>query len=184
MKNIKLILEDISDFFVYDIYHHLIRDNYYNVKWYIKNLGTFQEMIWEWRPWDYQFQIDLFIFGMEHLRDAIVNGNEVRETANKKIAAIDELIKELQRDVDDEAWKAFKANNLTYEEKNELYRKLRDEKFARVFRILKGQDISEFQKSDDAGDSDEDPDGWKQDPDGWKQYTKVFDGTGIEGWWD
>ena len=48
------------------------------------------------------YQTDLFAIGLEQLADAIENGHEVRESAEKKVQDIRQLTAELRRDYEDE----------------------------------------------------------------------------------
>ena len=169
MKSFKEITENVSDFFVYAIYH-TIKDWYYNVLWYIKNRKTFDKVIREWRPWDYSYQIDLFTFGIEKLRDCILNGHEVDETRLKKVDAMNKLIAQLKRDVEEEAMdEIFEGNEpkcymdeqdgqLRCKIENEdeyrnklkketkLINKLKKQKSQEIYRILVGQDFDKLNK--------------------------------------
>ena len=51
----------IKNFFVYGIGWRT-RDWWWNVKWYCRNLKTFQPVLRTWRSFDYRYQVDLFKF--------------------------------------------------------------------------------------------------------------------------
>lgn len=160
--------EPITDFFEYTIWKNGIRDLYYNLKWYFKNLVLFQKQLWTWRPWDYQFQMELFAFGLDQVANAMENGSEVRESANKKIAACKELSRQLRRNVEDEI--EWVRGDMTYSEK---VRKATAEKYDEIHRLMKGQDIMEYKELAEGTEEEK-----------YQHYTDWFDGSGIEGWWD
>lgn len=138
-----------------------------NVKWYFRNKRTFRRTLWNWRPWDYAFQMELFAYGLEQLADAIDHGYEVRESAEPKVAAIKQLVNELRRDYEDEVlekwpmpdnntqWIRYddgtcssKGKELTKEQEAEYalwrnnydteYCKVKDEHYNTIISLLKG----------------------------------------------
>lgn len=100
----------------YDVY---IRDKWYDTKAYFKNLRRFNKILHKWRPWDYQYQVELFTFGIEQLADNLEKyGNEVEESRNKKIKAMRELVTLLKTDVEDEVYEKY----ITHEDHKKDYR--------------------------------------------------------------
>lgn len=83
------------------------------------------------------------------------NGNEIDETRLPKVEAMTELIRQLNRDLDEELpFSPTEADNCGgYVKKyNEEYKRLRDERYEAIFRLIKG--------------------------------NQEIKGSGIENWWD
>ena len=93
-------LENISLWFSRKWYN--IKDKYYAVKLYFKNLLLFNKVAKNYYPWDYQSQVNLFAFGLERLAKCIENGHEVEWSSNKKVSAIRELVDLLKMGYEDE----------------------------------------------------------------------------------
>jgi hypothetical protein len=166
----------------------------YDVPKGIKNIIFFWRVIWSFRSWDSTFQLRILKRSLEPLRDRMQNGNEVDETRLKKVAAITRLIylleycsedkyidlaeEELGYEVDttylfnEEPDEVKEANRKIFE----LSRKLEEEHWKEIFKIMEGQDVEEFRKIYDALDDET-----KKRHDVW---TEWFDGTGMKGWWD
>lgn len=162
-------LENVSDFFVYTLWNRWIKETYWNIKWYFKNLILFQHILWTWRPWDGRYQEELFAFGLEQVKKSIENGNEERTSANKKIMAIEETIAQIRRDVDDEI--TFDKGNETLEEYGKRYHATMEKRFDIIARLIKGQNIYEYRNNH------------KSQMEEYEAYVDWFDGTGIDGWW-
>lgn len=97
----RTIWENTRDFIEMDVWDPI--DTFcQNLKWYFRNKRTFRKTLWNWRPWDYNYQMELFAYGLEQLADAIDHGHEVRESAEPKVVAIKQLVNELRRDYEDE----------------------------------------------------------------------------------
>ena len=76
---------------------------YHEVKKYFKNLVRFNKAMWNYCPWDYHCQIELFAYGLEILANHMDRyGNEIDTPRKKKIAAIRELITLLRNGYEDE----------------------------------------------------------------------------------
>lgn len=161
-----ILWEDITNNLYY-YFRMKPRDWYFNIKWGIKNYILFSKQIWNWRPWDGRFQEDLFAFGLEQVKKAIENGNEERASANKKIKALEEVIFQIRRDIDDEI--KFDREHETLDEYSKRYHTARIERYDTIAKLIKGQDPFEYK----------DNDGYDYD-----SYVEWFDGSGIEGWWD
>ena len=94
--------EKLKDFWKYKIAWRT-RDWWYDTKWYFSNLKRFQPVLKSWRSFDYQYQIDLFKFGIEQLCKALDQyGNTEENERNKCISAMKALIAEIDRDYEEE----------------------------------------------------------------------------------
>ena len=147
------------------------------------NFWYFRKEIWNFRGWDYSFQLRLWRKSLIPLRDSILNGYEVRDPRMSKVQAIQEAIDLLDNIIEDDyisvaegvlgirfldttdAKEARKVIDLSNE--------LADKDWKRLWRILEGQNHNEYIMLLDR----------KSDPgeDVWAQW---FDGTGMKGWWD
>ena len=82
--NNKKWYENVKDFFVYSIGWN-VRDWWIDIKWYFSNLKLFQPIIKSWRSWDYQYQVDLFVFGLTQLANTMESyGYEEEKSRDKK----------------------------------------------------------------------------------------------------
>ena len=147
------------------------------------NFWYFRKEIWNFRDWDYTFQLRLWRKSLVPLRDCILTGVEVPEHRMKKVVAIQEAITLLDRILDDvyleeaeqrlgidfsdniPASEAMKVINLSQE--------LATRDWKRLWRIFEGQNHAEYVMLLDR----------KSDPgeDVWAQW---FDGTDLRGWWE
>ena len=179
----KRLFEKVKDFFVYSIGLN-VRDWWNSIKWYFSNLKRFQPLIKSWRSWDYKYQVDLFVFGLKQLADAIDQyGHEEDVSRKKKVAAIKSLIAEMERDYKD-------AVDYRNEDSHEKYygryyaelKKARNEHYEKIFRFIVGQDedkLNQMVKAKYETLSEEE----KEKFDYFSSYVELFDGSGIEGWW-
>ena len=201
--NNKKWYEKVKDFFVYHIWWD-VRDWWIDIKWYFSNLKRFQPMLKSWRSWDYEYQVDLFVFGLEQLANAIEHyGNEEEKTRNKKIAAIKELIAEIKRDYEEEVDKQFTREDyfekiIKYSDGSAAFKYKDDETIAKVkkrhdtalkkarkahydkiFKLILGQDtdkLKQMVKEKYVSSSEEERNSF------YDTYVELFDGSGIEGW--
>ena len=199
--------ERVKDFFEYNI-GWAISEWWNNIKWYFSNLKRFHPIIRTWRSWDYQYQVDLFVFGLEQLANTMeYHGNEEEKSRNKKIAAIKSLIDEIKRDYVEETEKHFNQDKylkrivkysdgsvlFNYEDTeaklkdaekyNNALKKARKAHYNKIFKLILGQDndkISQMVKEKYESLSEEE----KKNFDSYDAYVELFDGSGIEGWWD
>lgn len=200
--------EKVKDFFVYTIGHN-VRDWWIDTRWYFSNLKRFQPMIKSWRSWDYRYQIDLFVFGLKQLTDTLERyGHEEDVSRNKKIAAIRSLIAEIELDYQDVVEKRFSsmhnyfgkiikysdgsvshicADEDAYTKDRERYhaalKKARKTHYDKIFKLIVGQDddkINQIIKDKYEALSEEE----KKEFDFYTAHVELFDGSGIEGWWD
>lgn len=166
----------------------------------VYNIFYFWRVVWNFRPWGYHGQLSLWEKSMPRLRDSIKNGNEIRQSADKKVAQMDKLIEIISRLNEDYYIKYAEeqlghgvdtsygifGNKPADEEPQEIKDKnraifnlsheLEEKDWEDFFRILKGQDTKEFRKIYETLSDEE-----KHNHD---HYTNWFDGTGILGWWD
>lgn len=208
----KKLKKKIKNFFKYRIAWRL-RDWWWNTKWYFHNLKTFKPILKEWRSFDYHYQIDLFKFGIDQLAKAMeYYGNEVPESRLKRIEAMQTLIKEIDRDYEEDV-----RQRLNYEymdsgkvslyadgsvcfhgDDSEEHQKKTDEYYAevkkerkahyqKIFDLIIGQDNDDVQKEIERR-MNEIPEEEKKSMSESELYTKIYnevwDGSGIEGWWD
>jgi len=197
----------VKDFFVYSIGWN-VRDWWINTKLYFSNLMLFQPMIKSWRSWDYQYQLDLFAFGLEQLANTMeYYGIEEEKSRNKKIAAIKELITEIKRDYEIEVDDCFPRNEYlekivkysdgsiafkykddeTITKSKERYvnalKKARKAHYNKIFKLILGQDndkLNQMVKEKYESLSEEE----KKNFDSYDAYVELFDGSGIECWGD
>lgn len=130
---------------------------FYNLKQYFKNLKRFQTILWTYRDFDYSYIIDIVIFCLQNLKNALVH--EIDGPREKKQKKIDELCKLLQdflseTGIFDSTWDSEKETAKEYCERiNKQYA----EGFDKIYSIIKGTEHT----------SEED-----------------YDGSGILNWWD
>jgi len=189
MKNIsgvQTFCRTVWEFLKYDIWSFGIKDTYYNIWWFFHNLKVFWKTLWEWRSWDYSYINDVHIMMLEQLGDQIEHGSEEERSAHLKQCAIQSLISELKRDVEDEAWKIREQKNLSNEEYNKLYNSMEDKHFKKIFRLMRGQDeesvdvLYQLLKDDFKKSHGREPD----TEEAYDIWVTVFDGTGVRGWWE
>lgn len=191
-----------------------IRDWWYNTKWYFHNLKTFHPILKQWRSFSYTYQIDLFKFGIKQLADAMTYyGNEAEKPRNRRIEAIHALIKEIDRDYETELEEKMNYNPNSKKQKVTKYsdgsisfesfptneeKKLEEEFFEtlpkerkahyqRIFDLIIGQDnewISQEMERRIAAMSEEEKKSIPEKELRHKVYYEIWDGSGIEGWWD
>jgi hypothetical protein len=149
----------------------------------LRNFWYFRKEIWNFRGWDYTFQLRLWRKSLIPLRDSILNGYEVRDTRLMKVEAIQEAIDLMDRIIDDvymdiaeaELGIEFSENNSATEAMKVITRanELAERDWKRLWRIFQGQNHNEYVMLLDRV-SDPNQDIWAQ----W------FDGTDMKGWWD
>ena len=182
----KRICRTIWEFLKYDVWRFGIKDTYYNIKWFFHNLKVFWKTLWKWRSWDYSYINDTHIMMLEQLANQIKNGDEEKRSAHLKYYAIQSLIRELKRNIEDEAWAIKEQKNLNYEETSKLYDSMLDEHFKKIFRLMRGQDESTVNAQiwslrDNFKKTHGHEPNMEESYDIW---VSVFDGTGVGGWWE
>ena len=147
------------------------------------NFWYFRKEIWNFRGWDYSFQLRLWRRSLVPLRDCLTNGYEVHVPRMAKVAAIQEaidLIDEILADDYIEKAEAILGINFldTTEAKDaskvvEYANELAQKDWQRLWRIFEGQNWNEYIM---LVDRNKDP-----ERDLWAEF---FDGTDARGWWD
>jgi len=165
----------------------------------VYNIFYFWRVVWNFRPWGHHGQLSLWERSMPRLRDELVKGNEIRLSANKKIEQMNKLIEIISR-LNEDYYMKYAEEQLGYsvdisygifgnkdeaepeevKQRNraiyDLSKKLEQQDWEDFYRILKGQDHSEYKKIHESLTDEE-----KRDHD---HYYNWFDGTGIQGWWN
>lgn len=146
------------------------------------NFWYFRKEIWNYRSWDYSYQLSLWRKSLIPLRDSLINGYEVRDPRMKKVAAIQEAI-DLIDDILADAYvdmaegilgiNFLQAPSAEARKVVELANELAQKDWQRLWRIMEGQNHNEYVM---LVDRNEDP---KRDV--WAEW---FDGTDMRGWWD
>jgi hypothetical protein len=155
------------------------KDWYYNMKWLFKNLWNFRKELWNFRSWDFGYCIEMFARSLELLSEQIKNGHEEERSSIKKTIAINELVMQLRKLSDDNDFgcldEFFDEDGVTIpiDEYDRMHIKRRNKTLNRIYRLLKGQDVKEFEGTTMFGGGDE-----------YDKWVEKFDGTGYEGWWD
>lgn len=147
------------------------------------NFWYFRKEIWNFRAWDYSYQLRLWRKSLVPLRDNLINGYEVHIPRMKKVVVIEEaigLIDDILADnYIDIAEGILGINFIDTTEAKEaqkvvvLANELAQKDWQRLWRILEGQNHNEYTMLVDRN----------QDPkrDVWAEW---FDGTDMRGWWN
>jgi len=153
------------------------------------NFWYFRKEIWNFRPWDYSFQLRLWRKSLIPLRNTILNGYEVRDPRMSKVRAIQEAIDLIDDILEDDYIsvaegvldiKFLETTDATEAKKViDLSIELADKDWKRLWRIFEGQNHTEYVMLLDRYNiqsqlQDKHDNLWAQ----W------FDGTGMKGWWD
>jgi hypothetical protein len=182
------------------------------MKWYFHNLKTFQPILKTWRSFDYHYQVDLFKFGIEQLIKAKeYYGNELAEDAEKRIGAMKALIAEIDRDYDEEVRERMKFDRRNsgrvtkyadgsvcfhndsegYEDElHKLFEEIAKERklhYQKIFDLIIGQSKEDIEKEMErriAMMPEEEKQSMSKAELNHKVYMEVWDGSGIEGWYD
>lgn len=203
----------VANFFKYSIGWRT-RNWWIDTKWYFRNLRTFQPILKTWRSFDYHYQVDLFKFGIEQLAKALdYYGNEEETSRKKRIEAMGELVAELNRDYEEELQDKLNFHHQRKNEKVTKYSdgsvcfhyddddeaqqqvkffydslaKERKAHYDKIFHLLIGQEDKEIDKEIKkriAIMSEEEKQSIPEKELYRKVYYDVWDGSGIEGWWD
>jgi hypothetical protein len=146
------------------------------------NFWYFRKEIWNFRDWDYTFQLRLWRKSLIPLKECILNSYELPEHRMQKVEAIQEAIDLLDRIIDDEyidiAEKELGIDFLDTTDAKEASKvitrskELAERDWKRLWRIFEGQNYNEYVMLLDRV-SDPNQDIWAQ----W------FDGTDMKSWW-
>lgn len=206
--------ERITDFFEYSIcwkikdWFYNTREYLHNIKKFNKLAKTWRP--WDAK---YQIDLFKFGL-TELANYLEKHGHEEEISRGKKINAIRSLVEELGRDYENEVYERHYKNNFSgdiekivkyddgsvlyeYKEKTEDEKnnhdsclkdlaKTRKEHFNKIFKLIQGQDSDKLRKQVNArieSMSDEEKKDYS-DNGYYKIHTELFDGSGIEDWWD
>lgn len=164
------------------------RDRWYNVAWrtirynipnFLKNVWYFRAELYDFEPWDYRFNLDLFQKSLEATADFLEKyGIEEDEARNKKVAKMRRAIQLLENNKNgyyiDRAeqelgelhtrdWFSDNVQDLTAEEHNHNKKvydrssKIEEQEWKELWRIIKGKKFTTYED---------------------------WDGSDIRGWWD
>ena len=170
------------DFFRYDLING------------VKNIFFFWKEIWNYRGWDYTFQLRLLKKSLEPLSKYLTEGNEEDISRLKKVDKINRAIKILENICDDN-YIELAEKELGYttnsdflfgkepKEVTEANRKIfhladeiEEREWSELFEILKGQDRKSFKEQYKSLSVEEKIEG--------THWNSWFDGSGMRGWWD
>jgi len=155
----------------------------------LHNFWYFRKEIWNFREWDYSFQLRLWRRSLIPLRDSIQNGYEETVSRNKKVATILEAIALIDFILEDDYMTAAEQSlGITFLDTTDasdamkvinLSKELAERDWNRLWRILQGQNHNEYIMLLDRNNIQ------NQFEDGhtdiWNQW---FDGTDMRGWWN
>jgi hypothetical protein len=160
------------------------RDRWYNVAWrtirynipnFLKNVWYFRAELYDFEPWDYRFNLNLFQKSLESTADYLENyGIEEDESRMKKVAKIRRAIELLKRDKEAN-WMEQAEAELGEMKNSADPREDTPEEFAHNRKVLKR--YQEIQQKE------------------WNELWRIikgtkyktyedWDGSDIRGWWD
>lgn len=182
------VWEEITDFFEYTIWDNL-KTTWYNLEWFFHNLKVFWKTLWNYRDWDYEYLIDVNTVCLTQLANRIERGDEDPRSASKKVEKIRELVTLLNRDIEDEFLtkyeKQIEKGEMTYQQVFDEAEIEKRKNAKAMFRIVLGQDPEKFRKKYDEAlekHAKENPEFGKDNF--YEVWSQLFDGTGIESWWE
>ena len=169
----------------------------YKLPAFFRNLYYFRRELWEFRGWDYSFNLTLFARSLEKTSEVLEkHGNEVEVSKNKKVEKIKrviELIKNSREDhyiyraeeelgeIRGENWFLGddELNPEDMEHNRKVYaraREIEEIEWSEIWDILRGQNIDEYRTLMGRLPPEE-----KDKMDVWNDW---YDGSGIRNWWD
>lgn len=167
----------------------------YDIPKGIKNIIFFWKVIWNFRPWDFTYNLRIFAKSLEPLKDSIKNGYEVDVTRLKKVAKIERAIEILNNitedkynDIaesqlgygvnsefifrDDEPEEIKEANRKIYD----LSREIEDKEWKEIWTIFQGQEHSHYVILLNKITPEQ-----RKKEDAWSNW---YDGSGMGHWWN
>lgn len=181
-----------------------VRDTLRNLGWFFKNGFLFRKILWEFRPYDHAYCVQLYKFGLQQLANDIENGPEERHSANKKIEKIKSLISLLDDydnvdDVFDIHLADYQKNGLSNEQYWQDIEKAESLYAEKVFGLIKGQEPESLRQkqmelldkiTNDEAAKSEFIDKYnlaqsanKETDIHYYASVDVFDGSGCRNWW-
>jgi hypothetical protein len=169
----------------------------YKIPMFFENLWYFRRELWEFRSWDYTFNLSLLKRSLEKTVHTLeFYGQEIESGRMKKVVKIKrviELIDNVQNgdyigraekelgELKNSDW-LFDEREDTPEEKEhnrkvfDLSHKLEQDEWKELCSIIQGQDYNEYKKIYDKLTPEE-----KVEEDHWYKW---YDGSGLKNWWD
>jgi len=169
----------------------------YKIPMFFENLWYFRRELWEFRSWDYTFNLSLLKRSLEKTVHTLeFYGQEIESGRMKKVVKIKrviELIDNVQNgdyigraekklgELKNSDW-FFDEREDTPEEKEhnrkvfDLSHKLEQDEWKELCSIIQGQDYNEYKKIYDKLTPEE-----KVEEDHWYKW---YDGSGLKNWWD
>jgi len=169
----------------------------YKIPSFFRNLWYFRKELWEFRGWDYNFNLRLLSRSLQktaHIME--YHGQEVEIYRMRKVNKIKRVVeilesiresvyidraeKELGEIKNLDGWRMDRED--THEERQhnrkvfELARKIEDDEWNELWDILKGQNHQEYVDLTNSLSDQE-----KEKRDVWNEW---HDGSGMKGWWD
>lgn len=157
----------------------------------IKNFWRFRKELWRFRDWDYIYTLSLFRKGLEQMVVAIERGYEEEVSRGKKVEKMKRVI-ELINHIENDTFIEQAEKELGYEMNHDYWMKSEPEEITKANRaishkswgieesewrelweIIKGKEMEAFKI----------PEGTSCD-DVYEEHQKIFDGSGLKGWWD
>jgi len=171
------------DFLIYDIPNG------------VRNIIFFRKEIWNFRPWDYTYNLRIFAKSLEPLRDSIKGGYEVDITRLKKVKKIERAI-EILNNITEDKYINIAESQLGYEvntdyifdndepenikEANgkiyDLSQEIEKREWKELWTIFQGQEHSHYVMLLDKMNTEQ-----RKKEDVWDNW---YDGSGIGHWWD
>jgi len=169
----------------------------YKIPMFFENIWFFRKQLWEFRSWDYSFNLRLLGRSLEKTAHTMeYHGQEVEVSRMKKVTKINRVIEIIksseESDYIDRAEKALgELKNLdgwrndredTPEEREhnrkvfKLAKMIEDDEWNELWDILRGQNIQEYKTLFDSLSDEE-----KKNRDLWDEWN---DGSGMKSWWD
>jgi len=169
----------------------------YKIPSFFKNLWYFKKELWQFRGWDYSFNLRLLSRSLEKTAYVIEHhGQEVEIYRMRKVNKIKRVVeilesiresvyidraeKELGEIKNLDGWRMDRVDTQEERQHNrkvfELARKIEDEEWNELWDILKGQNHQEYVDLMNSLSDEE-----KEKKDFWNDW---YDGSGMKGWWD
>ncbi len=169
----------------------------YKIPMFFENFWFFRKQLWEFRSWDYTFNLRLLGRSLEKTAHTLEHyGQEVEEHRMKRVNKIKSVLhiinsineglyidraeQQLAELKNLQGWTMEREDTIEEREHNkkifELARQIEDSEWNELWDILKGQNIQEYKNLMNSLSDEE-----KKNRDVWNEWN---DGSGMKGWWD
>ena len=169
----------------------------YKIPMFFENFWFFRKQLWEFRSWDYTFNLRLLGRSLEKTAHTLEHyGQEVEEHRMKRVNKIKRVLhiinsineglyidraeQQLAELKNLQGWTMEREDTIEEREHNkkifELARQIEDSEWNELWDILKGQNIQEYKNLMNSLSDEE-----KKNRDVWNEWN---DGSGMKGWWD